>query len=382
MNKVFVTYRLSIILEILTIELHTESRMTGQLIVCKKWVACRLFQVCILIFAFGVMTPALAQKTDLVYLTNGDRITGDIKSLERGRLLVKTHSLGNLYIEWAAVDRIVSNKPLQLELASGRRVLGKLVQTEEHRTLVTEGYGESQTLSLDEVVRIDPIYMDRSFWRRLDGKIGFGITYTKGSEVGQLYFHGRTKYRKVESEYQLNWNSILTSNGTGTDSQRGNISGIYRRYLKDRWFWTGLGNIDKNDELGIDARFSAGGGGGRILRQRKDSQISLMVGAVATRENTVSGAENDTNIEGIFIGDYGLFKFATPKTELRSTLTIWPSITDWGRVRGNFDITLGQEIINDDISISLSAYMSYDNQPPGDAANEDYAIITSLDYSF
>jgi hypothetical protein len=342
----------------------------------------RLLQACILMLALGAITPALAQKTDLIYLVNGDRITGDVKSLERGKLFVKTHSLGNFYLEWDAVDRIVSDKPLQLELVSGRRVLGKLLQTDEHLTLLTEGFGESHTVLVADVVRIDPVYVDRSFWKRLDGKINLGINYTKGSEVGQIYFHGNTKYRKIESEYQLNWNSNLTSNGTGTDSQRGNIGGVYRRYLDNHWFWTGLANIDKNDELGIDGRFSAGGGGGRILRQSKDSQISLVVGAVATRENTVSQSENDTNIEGIIIGDYGLFKFATPKTELRTTLTIWPSITDWGRVRGNWDISLGQQIINDDVSISLSAYLTYDNQPPSEAAREDYGFITSLGYSF
>lgn len=324
----------------------------------------------------------MAQKTDLIYLKNGDRVTGDLKRLERGRLLVKTQNLGNLYVEWAAIDRVVSNKPLQLELASGRRVLGKLKQTDEPQTLVTEGYGESQSLLVDQIVHIEPVYIDRSFWKRLDGKMGLGINYTKGSEVGQLYFHGRTKYRKIESEYQLNWHSILTSNGTGTDSNRANISGTYHRYMKDRWFWTGIGNIDTNDELGIDARFSAGGGMGRILRQEKDSQFSLVTGLVATRENTVGRSENDTNIEGILIGDYGLFKFATPKTELHTTLTVWPSITDWGRVRSNWDISLGQEIINDDVSITLSAYLTYDNQPPSEAAREDYGVITSLDYAF
>jgi len=348
-----------------------------------RWAHIRLAKAGLLtLLLAAAATPALAQKTDLVYLTNGDRITGDVKKLERGRLLVKTHSLGNLYVEWTAVDRIVSNKPLQLELDNGRRVLGKLAKTDSARTLVTDGYDESQSLPVEQVVRIEPVYIDRSFWERLDGKIGLGINYTKGSEVAQLYFLGNAKYRKVESEYQLNWNTILTSNGTGTDSQRGDIRGIYRRYLDNRWFWTGLANIDRNDELGIRKRFSAGGGGGRVLRQRKDSQISLVAGAVATAEDPTGSDANDTNIEAIFIGDYGLFKFATPKTELRTTLTVWPSITDWGRVRGNFDISLGQEIINDDLSISLTAYATYDNQPPTGAEKEDYGFITSLDYSF
>ncbi|MCZ6831243.1 MAG: hypothetical protein O7F73_16965 [Gammaproteobacteria bacterium] len=67
---------------------------------------------------------------------------------------------------------------------------------------------------------------------------------------------------------------------------------------------------------------------------------------------------------------------------MQTTLTVWPSITDWGRVRTNFDVTLGQEIIDDDISIPLPAYATHDKQPPTIAANDDYGIVTSVDFSF
>ena len=116
--------------------------------------------------------------------------------------------------------------------------------------------------------------------------------------------------------------------------------------------------------------------------QEKDYQFAVVGGAVVTQENTGDNAEDDANLEGIFIADFGIFRFSTPKTELRTTLNFWPSITDWGRVRTNFDITLGQEIISDDMSISLTAYATHDNQPPSDAANGDFGIVTSLDFSF
>lgn len=326
--------------------------------------------------------PAAAQKTDLIYLTNGDRITGEVKLLERGRLTVKTHSLGTLSVEWEAVDRIVSDKSLEVELSTGRRVLGKLADVEDNGTLVVERGNVSERLPVDDIVRVDQVLVDQSFWQRLDGKMGLGVSYVKGSEVGQIHFNGNTRFRKVKSEYQLNWNSIVTSNGTGTDSERGNIGGVYRRYMENRWFWTGLANIDRNDELGIDGRISAGGGGGRVLRQRKDFQTSLAGGVVATRENTAAKGENDTNLEGIFVGDLAWFKFSVPKSDFRTTLTIWPSITDWGRVRGNLDATLGQHIFTDDFSLDLTTYLTYDNQPPTGGQKEDYGIITSLSYVF
>lgn len=324
---------------------------------------------------------AVAQKTDLVYLTNGDRVTCEVKTLERGRLTIKTANMGTLTVEWEAIDRIVTDKTLEILLTNGRRVLGELADSGETRVLAVERANVSERLDVDDVAALDQVLVDQSFWQRLDGKAGLGLNYTKGSEVGQLFFTGNTKYRKVRSEYQLNWSTILTSS-QGDDSQRGNLGGAYRRFLENRWFWTALANYDRNDELGIDGRISAGGGGGRTLLQSKGSRAAVVAGAVATRENTAAQGENDTNIEAILVGDLAFFKFSVPKTDFRTTLTIWPSITDWGRVRGNLDATLGQHIFTDDFSLDLTAYLTYDSSPPSGGEKEDYGVITSLNYTF
>ena len=39
-------------------------------------------------------------RTDVVTLANGDRITGEVVRLERGRLEFKTDDAGTLYLEW------------------------------------------------------------------------------------------------------------------------------------------------------------------------------------------------------------------------------------------------------------------------------------------
>ena len=55
----------------------------------------------ILVLAVPLCTTLLEarDKTDVVRLKNGDRITGEIKELERGKLTVKTDSMGTLSIE-------------------------------------------------------------------------------------------------------------------------------------------------------------------------------------------------------------------------------------------------------------------------------------------
>ena len=63
-----------------------------------------------IIFAIVVCSSVLiyaADKTDIVTLVNGDRLTGEIVELDRGRLVFRTDSEGTIYIEW---DKVVAGR--------------------------------------------------------------------------------------------------------------------------------------------------------------------------------------------------------------------------------------------------------------------------------
>ena len=103
---------------------------------------------------------------------------------------------------------------------------------------------------------------------------------------------------------------------------------------------------------------------------------------VATAENTIEGADNDTNLDGLIAADFAFFRFTTPKTNFRTLLRVWPSITDSGRVRANWDATVGQEVFTSDFSLDLTVYVTYDSRPPVWAAQADYGVATSLNYTY
>ncbi len=67
----------------------------------------------------GVRDTFAAVKTDIVELVNGDRITCEIKKLDRGKLTVKTDGLGTLSIEWDDIQHISSKARYDVQLASG-----------------------------------------------------------------------------------------------------------------------------------------------------------------------------------------------------------------------------------------------------------------------
>ena len=52
--------------------------------------------------------PALAAKTDVLVLRNGDRLTGEVDVLERGKLQFKMDDMGTLQIEWDKVASVTA----------------------------------------------------------------------------------------------------------------------------------------------------------------------------------------------------------------------------------------------------------------------------------
>ena len=63
-------------------------------------------------------------KTDLIYLNNGDRITGEIKQMDRGILQLKTDGLSTVNIEWADIDSVNSVYQFRVEDRGGDKFFG------------------------------------------------------------------------------------------------------------------------------------------------------------------------------------------------------------------------------------------------------------------
>src|SRR5688572_3391272 len=100
----------------------------------------------------SVAEMADAQKTDSVWIRNGDQITGEVKTLFRGRLKYSTDDLGTIYIEWDKVDRIYSPRTFEVELESGEKFYG-ILRLARSGALVLSG----DTIPLSTIVAITPI---------------------------------------------------------------------------------------------------------------------------------------------------------------------------------------------------------------------------------
>ena len=330
--------------------------------------------------------------TDVVVFRNGDRLTGEVKSLERGRLRFKTDATDTIGIEWDEVAYLSSDQNIQVETILGARHLGHLGRSEDKFILIVETPSGPIELNNIQVILMTPI--EEQGVNRLDGDITVGYNFAKANEVEQLNVGLDLKFRTETRIFSLGWDSILTDSLDNDSNQRESLDLNYTRLLRDRWLAGGNISLNRNDELGIDLRTSVGGSGGRIVGQSDHSSLILEGGLMFTREDLADSEVDQDTIEATGTLTWDWFRFDSPELDLSTSLQVIPNLTDTGRVRGELDVKLRWEMV-EDLFWELSYYHSYDNRPPEsikpelpiemqevENKNNDYGIITSIGYDF
>jgi hypothetical protein len=125
---------------------------------------CRSRQLAVFVFALFVVAPPLEArpKTDIVHLKNGDRLTGEIKGLARGKLTLLTDAVGTVAVEWSEIDRVKSEFLFEVETEAGGRFFGLIQPSSDQGKMDVEELAGTTTLEQARVVEITPI--EETFW--------------------------------------------------------------------------------------------------------------------------------------------------------------------------------------------------------------------------
>ncbi len=335
----------------------------------------------LIVALLSLSVPAIgADQTDVVVIVNGDRLTGEVKSLNRGKLRFKTAATDTISIEWDDVAFLTSNQNIQVETQDGVRHLGRLVAAKSKRNLVIDTASGPVDLPIDRVVLMTPIEGTRR--ERLDGDITAGYNFAKASSVEQIQLGLDASYRTELRKFGLAIDTVMTDSQDNESSRRESLAIDYTRFWSNHWLTGAVVRLDRNDELGLDLRTSIGAGGGRILRQTNSQSLQLNGGLQFSRENVSGGGADKDTVEAFATLNWDWFRYDTPELDLSTNLQIIPNLTDTGRIRAEFDIKLKWEII-EDLFWQLSFYDSYDSDPITDGAEKnDYGVNTSLGWEF
>ena len=325
-----------------------------------------------------IAIPTHAEKTDIVILQNGDRITGEIKKLEAGLLKYSTDDMDNVYIEWEKIHHIKSTHRFEIIDIHGVRRYSSMDSTATPGEVVVRTPVADDVLEIIEIVRITPI--EAGFLQRLDGSISVGFSYTRATDTAEFTLGGDTSYRGEKNAGKLEYSGYISDQSEQRTS-RYNASLSYERFLRRRWTVGSALTAEGNEELGLDSRYSLTLNGSRYIVETNKTILKASLGLAGTREIHSDTDSTSYNLELPVTADYKRFTFQNPESNIQLSGSIYPNLTTSVRYRASVNLDLNHELLSD-LFFVIQVYYDFDNQPPEGAAKDDYRFSTSISWSF
>jgi len=186
-----------------------------------------------------------ADKTDQIWLKNGDHLTGEIKKLQLGVFYFKPkYALNSIEIDWAQVDRIDSIERFNVIFANGEThsgIIRKVPESDGAMDFTINDDGRTVAAQKLDVVNIQS--QKSSFFAQLTGSIDYGFSYVSGNNQVQSSLGANAAYRGEKNQMSTSLSSSFSGQSDAEDTTRESFAGDYSRILTTKYFVTGLGNV-------------------------------------------------------------------------------------------------------------------------------------------
>lgn len=326
------------------------------------------------------LANAILAVNDSLVVSNGNTLVGEIKTMQRSVVKMETdYSDTDFMIDWDEVTEIYSNRMFVITTDEGNRYYGKLRTDllQKSMVVVTEDTARHR-VNITDIVYLTQI--DKDFISRLSASMDIGFSKAKSNSLTQFYINALLGYLTESWSTNITYNG-LSSTQTDVDPTSRNEGAIaFRYFLPDDWFAIASYSLLQNDEQKLKLRSIVQGGVGNYIIRTNSIYLSTALGAAWNNENytdpdipTRNSAEGFAGIElNLYdIGDLSLL----------TTLVVYPSFTDKGRIRSDFNFDLKYDLPLD-IYFKIGYTLNYDNQPVEGASDVDYLFQTSIGWEF
>ena len=327
------------------------------------------------------------EKTDVLVMKNGDRMTCQVKGLDAGVLYVSFDYIdGTTSVQWSKVARLESKQLFIVKTEDGSVYMGSLntpetpvgepvkieiVQTPEKEVMINS----PQIVGITET--------SEKFWQRFNGLLNFGVIYSKGNSSTQYSFGSQAEYLRERWSAQASLSSTLSSS-SGTSASTRNLLNFGSSHLLpwNEYFYAGLGSFLQSSAQGITLQTTIGGGLGRYFKNTNQSKISVLGGLAwqSTKyQPSVVPLGTQNLAAAVIAANFSFFRFS--KTNLTATATLFPDLTQPGRVQFTTNTTYYVKLVGN-LSWNVSFYGNWDNRPPAGFSGSDYGSSSGLNWTF
>ena len=277
-------------------------------------------------------TSVFAENDDVIVFDNGDQLTGEFNSMQRGVVNLNSYGASTIDLHWDRIAYVRTSRDILVETVTGARFTGAIVQSEQAKQVVVATNKGPVTIANSQVAKMFPI--DSGHLKDLKISVSAGYNFANANSIKQANIGANISHRTARHIAKANFSGNASNSANSEASQRRLLGISYSRLMPNRWLTSASLSLDTNDELNISLRSSLGAGGGRILAESDHSFFSLQAGLLLTKEDLANVAEDINSVESYVDVHWDWFKFAEPELDWSSHLRVIPSLTESGRVRG------------------------------------------------
>ncbi len=335
----------------------------------------------IAMFAGGV----LAQ--DRVTLANGDVLTGTIKSMADGKLVITSALLGDITVPMANVSDVVTKEAVTLETATGDRLLNRKILGLEGGNLKLEG--ATTSLAMKDLGKINPPEKVEPKWT---GSVKLSALWADGNTdrraVGAAFDASlRREDDRISLDAAWDYSEDKDTDSTSATfrdwklNQRRAGGGIkYDYFISKKWYVLVTSRVLGDTLADIQLRYTGGLGIGYTWVENDSTTFLTEVGLSYFNENyRTPGVESQDYLAAR--AAYKLTHAFSDETKLVHGVEAFPSLEDGADVylQAKTEVVTS---LTDSMIASIAHVLDYDNTPAPGRDRVDNRVLLSVGWSF
>ena len=334
--------------------------------------------VVLICLAVASLSPAGA---DILVLHNGERMVGSVVQKDGDVLIFQSDSVGQVEVEWAAVQKLTTDTPVKVVLVDG--------EVRESRLTVTATPGDGAARNADPKILLrapadidlisPPAWILGEGWE-FSGQFNMALKYERGnSENDELGFDGSAALRRAKNRFEIGGELDIESNGGDKTKDEWVAHGGYNRFVNEQLYGVGyvMGERDTFAELVLRAGVGVGAG----WQFRDTDRVNLRTELMLMRLN--EDYDNDSNEEYWGSGWRLLFKRHLFKGFMKFALEhrgVW-DIEQSNKVFAKTVAGLGMPI-RYGLTTTLEAENKYDKGAAEAAKEEEWTYRIKMGYAW
>ncbi|HVE39220.1 MAG TPA: DUF481 domain-containing protein [Planctomycetota bacterium] len=317
---------------------------------------------------------SVAFADDEVKLKNGDRLSGSIKSLAGGKLVIETPETGPIKVDWSQVVSVKTDNPVKVKLITGDLIEGKIVPGAEGKLKVESG-GTVAPVEV-EMTKISHFNQPPVQWH---GTLNAAAKATDGNTHVRSFLVAGDGTRETDSDLILIRAIFRYAEQNGLLSERNSYGmGQYNLKITPRFYAYLSEELQGDTFKDLRLRTITSVGVGYEILKEKDYELAAE-GGLAYITNDFRVASDESHL-GARVSVRG--RLALPLGfELKELFTIYPNFKHSQDYQFRNEATLGTALGGGWTALG-GVITEFDNKPSPGIKKQDDTYFIGLGFTF